>query len=276
MRSSGRADLHLHTTCSDGKLTPEELARSAGASGLAVIAVTDHDSIEGIAPAAAAAKPLGVRVLPGVELSVTVGLDEVHLLGYCFDPEFPKLTAYLARFREQRLERAAGMVEALNRIGVRLDLEDVLARADGGAVGRPHVAQALVDGGFAASVQEAFEKYVGDGGPAYVARARFDAEDALALLHEAGGVGVLAHPGQWTPDSVIQYLIGAGLDGIEVVHPSHQPWLEHYYRDLAERHGLLETGGSDFHGWRASEAGGLGRHTVAMQTVERMVERGRR
>ena len=168
-----------------------------------------------------------------MELSVTVGDEEIHLLGYCFNPQHAGLRRHLERFRQHRHERARRMVEKLNGLGLPLAFEAVLEEAGAGAVGRPHVAAALAKAGHVEAYQEAFERYIGDGKPAWVAKPRFPAHDALALLHDAGGLGVIAHPGHWTSDAVLMALVRAGLDGIETVHPAHDEMLKRYYRQTA-------------------------------------------
>jgi len=264
-----RADLHTHTYCSDGHLAPAELVARARQGGLQAIAITDHDCIDGLAEGQAAGRRHGVEVVTGVELSVTVGEEEVHLLGYFFDPEAPALRAHLEAFQQSRLERAVRMVERLNGLGVPLRFEAVQARALGRALGRLHVAEALVAHGHVATTQDAFEAYLRDAGPAFVAKPLFPAREALTLLHEAGGLGVLAHPGHWTSDATLMALIRAGLDGLETIHPSHDSTLTHYYRGIARDFGLLETGGSDYHGPRPDVADSLGRISIPYRWVER-------
>lgn len=268
-----RADLHTHTFCSDGRLSPAELVREARLRGLHALAVTDHDTVDGLEEGMAAGRRWGVEVVSGVELSVTVGATEVHLLGYCFDPADVALRRHLDAFRQARQRRAEQMVAHLQALGAPVDLAAVEAQARGGAVGRPHVAQALVASGYVATYQEAFDKYLRDGAPAFVAKPLFPAEDALPMLHAAGGIGVLAHPGHWTSDDVVQQLLRAGLDGVEVVHPSHDAMLTRYYRDLARRFGLIETGGSDYHGVRPSDDENFGRYSIPYPQFDRLRRR---
>jgi len=264
-----RADLHAHTYCSDGHLSPSELVAKARQCGLQALAITDHDCIDGLAEGQAAGARLGIEVIAGVELSVTVAAEEVHLLGYFFDPDHAGLCAHLEGFQQQRRARAERMVEQLNALGVPLSFEAVQAQARGRALGRPHVAEALLAQGYVATTQEAFEAYLRDDGPAFVAKPLFAAREALALLHEAGGIGVLAHPGHWTSDTTLMALIDAGLDGIETIHPAHDATLTHYYRQLARDFILLETGGSDYHGPRPGEADSMGRYSIPYPWLER-------
>ncbi|MEX0747442.1 MAG: PHP domain-containing protein, partial [Rhodothermales bacterium] len=190
-----RADLHTHTTCSDGKLTPSELIRKVHSVGIRAVAVTDHDSIDGYAEAHSTGLPIGVEVVTGVELSVTFDDQELHLLGYFFDPQHADLTEHLRNFRLRRMERAVGIIELLNKMGLPIRLEDVLVFARDGVVGRPHLAQALVSMGLGGLYDDAFGLYLKDFGPAFVPKPIYPAADAIALLHDAGGISSLAHPG---------------------------------------------------------------------------------
>ena len=269
------ADLHTHTICSDGQLAPAALVRKAAGRGLDVLAVTDHDTIDGVAEAQEAGRACGVRVVPGVELSVTVppggdangsgeGGEEIHLLGYAFDPGHEGLRGHLSRFKDVRRERAREMAARLTDLGHPLALADVEAQAasGGAALGRPHAAQALVAAGHAPDTRVAFDQLIGDGKPAFVEKPRFDAAEALALLHDAGGIGALAHPGEWTSDRTVRTLREAGLDALEVIHPSHDDRLTRYWRRRAASYGLRQTGGSDYHGHRAGEDEHFGRYTA--------------
>lgn len=217
-----------------------------------------------------------MEVVPGVELSITVGEEEVHLLGYFFDPDHSGLCEHLKAFQQRRLERGVHIVERLNALGVSLSFEDVLAQAKGQALGRPHVAEALTAEGYVATPWEAFEQYLNDSGPAFVEKPLFPAREALALLHDAGGIGVIAHPGHWTGDDTLMTLIRAGLDGIETVHPAHDEELTRYYRQIARDFVLLETGGSDYHGPRPDEEETLGRYSIPYPWLERARRAARR
>ncbi len=271
--TEAQADLHLHTTCSDGELSPTELIHRVAAAGLKAVAITDHDTIDGLSEAMRAAKQLGIEVIAGVELSVSTRGYEIHLLGYGFDVDHAGLREHLELFRQQRFDRAVQMVERLNKAGIRITFDAVLACSKGKALGRPHVAAALQRAGYVMTRQEAFARFLGPDGTAYVAKPEFPAQDALALLHDAGGIGVLAHPSHWTPDAVIKSLIRLGLDGIETVHPSHESWLTAFYTQLAQRYGLVETGGSDFHGSRPQDEENLGRYTVPLSRLQLLRKR---
>ncbi|MFO7313894.1 PHP domain-containing protein [Rhodothermus marinus] len=265
-----RADLHLHTSCSDGRLSPAELVRRAREAGLYCVAITDHDTIDGLEEARQAAARWAMVVVPGVELSVQVEEEEVHLLGYFFDPAHPALTEALAAYRKARMERLSAMLKRLEEVGVRLSEAQVQAVVGRGVPGRPHVAQALVTAGYAESYREAFQRYLLPGGPGYVPKPAWTAEEAVAVLHEAGGIAVLAHPGEHLRDRVFRALLQAGIDGIEAVHPSHSYYLVQHYRQVARDFGLLETGGSDYHGHRPEDDALLGTCTIPYPRVERL------
>jgi predicted metal-dependent phosphoesterase TrpH len=253
------ADLHMHTTCSDGCYSPTALVERAAERGIQVLSVTDHDTVEGLEPAATAARACGLRFVPGIELSVTLEGEEIHLLAYDFDPDHNELERHLRVMQDARRDRAQTMVERLREHGAEVmdeRLQEDIASTH--AVGRPHVAAALVRAEQVATDREAFERYLGRGKPAYVAKPAFAASDALNLVHEAGGMGILAHPGHWTSSAQIRRLVEAGLDGLETIHPSHDASLRGYYERLARGYDLAMTGGSDYHGRREDEESHFG------------------
>lgn len=265
-----RADLHTHTTCSDGRLSPPGLVEKAALRGLAALAITDHDSVEAYPLAQAAADRFGITLVPGVELSANVDGADVHLLGYGFDPADAGLRAHLARYRQERLERAREIVARLAALGRVVELERVLTLAGQGAVGRPHVARALVEAGHVETVQEAFERYLGNDAPAFVPKGTATPEELIGLIHAAGGVAVLAHPGHWTREATVRRLVEAGLDGIETVHPAHDENLVGYWQGMAVRYDLLQTGGSDYHGFRELDEERFGAYTVPVERLTRL------
>lgn len=267
-----RVDLHTHTYYSDGALSPYELVRLAKSRGIAALAVTDHDTVDGLQEAAEAGKKFGVEVVNGVEMSVTLGEQELHLLGYFFDPENEGLRRHFEYFSIERKKRVERMVERLRHLGITLDLEKILARAGVGAPGRPHVAAALVEAGYVETYQEAFDRFLRDEGAAYVSKPHFEARVAIEMLHDAGGICVLAHPGHWTSDETVDRLLRSGLDGIEVIHPAHDLMLTRYYRQLAQRLGLIETGGSDYHGLREDDEERLGQYSLPYPHFARLME----
>ena len=251
-----KADLHTHTKASDGRHTPAELVKMAKEKGLEAVAVTDHDTVAGIQEALEAGRQVGMVVLPGVEISTLHEGVEIHVLGYAVDYEDPDFLRRLQELRNVRDLRNQMIVERLKQLGIDITLEEVYAKQQqkGGNVGRPHIAAVLVEKGIVTSVNEAFEEYLGSGKKAYVVPPRISPFEALKLIHEAGGVCVLAHPGLYKKDELLPQMIAQGLDGIEVYHPDHSSSDEDRYRQMAEKHGLLMTGGSDFHGVRDGEA----------------------
>lgn len=240
-------DLHTHTRYSDGALTPEALIDLAVARELSALAITDHDTVDGLAEADAAAAGR-IEFVPGIEVSTALEGTEYHVLGYNIDPDRAVLRERLAAFSAQRLGRILAMVERLAAAGFPVAAETVLGLAGPGVVGRPHLAVALVQAGHAESVDDAFRRFIGRGGVAFIPRPAPTPEEAIALLLGSGGVAVLAHPGGSLADAMLERFVEAGLGGVEVWHPHHPPGLVRRYRALAQRLGLIETGGSDFHG----------------------------
>jgi predicted metal-dependent phosphoesterase TrpH len=271
--SSQWADLHLHSFYSDGAFSPEDIIRRASAAGLAVVSLTDHDHVGGLPEAMDAGRRMGVEVIPGLELSASLGEKDVHLLAYLFDPSNQSLLDYLSFFRLERLKRAERMVKKLNQINVPLSLETVLERAGIGSVGRPHIAHALVDDGLTVSYQEAFIKYIGAGGPAFERKFQLTPREAIRLIADAGGLVFLAHPGKYLSEPELIELIKMGLDGIEVTHPSHSDSQRAYYRGIASEYFLLESGGSDFHGGKKGDDATFGTLRVPVRLVDEMKQR---
>ncbi len=266
------ADRHMHSTFSDGEWTPEKLVKSARRVGLAAIALTDHDTVDGIEQAVSHGAKDGVEVLPGIEISAYDDGVDLHILGYGFDPKHAPLRELLMRSQAARRTRAACIVEKLEELGVPIRLEDVLAKAGEGVVGRPHVAQALYEAGHVRTIREAFELYLGDGRPACVEKNRVTAKDAIDLLHRAGGIAVAAHPMTYGGVPYLEPLVDAGLDGVEVMHTLHDSTTLRELDEFAASRGLVATGGSDFHGPRASTAE-LGAIKNPNEWVERVRER---
>lgn len=252
-----RVDLHAHTTFSDGLLSPEELVARAVGKRLAALAVTDHDTVEAI-PRARAAAGTNLELIPGIEMSTAFDGADLHILGYYINSDHGPLRERLQGFQQERSQRAWAIVERLRELGVPVELDEVMALAGPGVVGRPHIAAALMQAGLVTDFDQAFERYLGTQAPAYVPRPAFAPAEAIALIHAADGVSVLAHPGAQMPDGVIERLCGEGLRGIEVWHPQHGAAAVRRYQALAHRLGLLTTGGSDFHGeHRSADLGDL-------------------
>jgi len=240
----------MHSNASDGSFTPDEVARMAAGNGVEVFALTDHDTLDGLPAAAACASRFGIRLISGVELSVSEEGMDVHLLAYGFDETDPTLLAAIRRYREGRRERARKILSRLKGLGIRISLEEVEEIASGGALGRPHVAEALLRAGHIETFNEAFQRYLGHHAPAYVPKPRVTLEEATTIVREAGGVTILAHPGTLNRDHLIPAWARRGLDGIEVWHSKHDASAVDRYRGFAHLHGLLMTGGSDYHGER--------------------------
>ncbi len=248
------ADLHVHTRCSDGLHSPAEVVELAAQAELSWISITDHDTTIGFKEARETAERLGVGLIPGVELSVEFSGQDFHILGYWVDPEYPELVDLLAEVLAARQERAHRIVSRLHALGVNMPFEQIAThRYCPGYVGRPHVAQALMAGGWVSTFPEAFARYLGKDAPAYVGKAPVEPARVIGTLRRAGGVSVLAHPGAYRLDGALDLFVRHGLQGIEVAHPKHTPDMAAGYRRLAERLDLVMTGGSDFHGRGMSE-----------------------
>jgi predicted metal-dependent phosphoesterase TrpH len=242
------ADLHLHTNFSDGTYTPEELVGHARRQRFAAIALTDHDTVEGCARAAAACQQAGIEFLTGTELTAEQDGNELHILGYLMDIGNPRLLEEMARFQLVRQNRIREMVARLNQIKVPLRAEAVFELASCRAPGRPHVARALVAAGLCSSLDEAFERFLRKHRPAWVPKFKMSAAHAIELIHQAGGLAVMAHPGLNHNDEIIPAMVEAGLDGIECFHTKHSTTMAERYLEIADRFELLVTGGSDCHG----------------------------
>ena len=240
-------DLHTHSTASDGTLPPERVIEAAKRCNLAAIALTDHDSVAGVAAARAAGDRLGLRVVAGCELSAFQDDHEVHLLALHLT-RLDALEIRLQELRTLRHDRAEKIVSRLNALGIPITLEEVLQQSNGGAVGRPHVARALLARGAVTDFKDAFVRYLGSNGSAFVPKARLSIEDAIDITHEAGGLAVWAHPAEGGRRERLEPLVTAGLDGVEVKHPSHTPDDVRSLQALADYFGLVVSGGSDWHG----------------------------
>ncbi|OPY58212.1 MAG: error-prone DNA polymerase [Pelotomaculum sp. PtaU1.Bin035] len=267
-------DMHVHTTASDGVDNPEDVVARAKALGLDALAITDHDTLEGVEPAMAAAIIYKIEVIPGIELSTEHGGKEIHVLGYLMDLNCPEFLDKISFFRNCRVDRIGKMVIKLQELGIPVDIEKVMVISGAGSVGRPHLAAALVEAGVAATIAEAFDKYLGAGCPAYVPRFKVDPVEAVQLIRNAGGFPVMAHPGLSNSSSLIPDLAQEGLLGLEAYHPAHSRELSSYYCRLAEEYGLIITGGSDYHGPGHKEGISLGAQTVPYTVVQNMKSRG--
>ena len=264
-------DLHTHSTASDGTLPPERVIEAAGRCGLAALALTDHDTIDGVQAARQAAQQVGIRVIAGVELSAFDEEREVHVLALHLS-QLDTLEKRLAELRASRHIRAGKIVEKLNALGVPLTIDEVLVQSNGGAVGRPHVARALIARGLVADFRDAFMRYLGNNGSAFVAKDRLSIQDAIAIAHEAGAIAIWAHPAEGGRRERLEPLVAAGLDGVEIRHPSHSGEDMKRLQALTDFFGLVPSGGSDWHG-AADGPRRLGMMNVPMEWLEKQDER---
>jgi 3',5'-nucleoside bisphosphate phosphatase len=264
-----KTDLHMHTFHSDGYHSPEKLIEKAKSQGIKILSITDHDSVNAFNEATEYAKKFGIEVIPGVEISTDIRDTEVHILGYFVDPMNKDLEHYLHFFREERYKRAIRMVKKLNILGLDITIDDVLVFAKDSAIGRPHIAQALLAKGQVKSFFEAFYKYIGNHAPAYERKVHLSPQSAFKIINDAGGLAFIAHPGNM-PEILIKELIDAGVDGIEVIHPSHSPEQVKFYRGIVIEYFLLESGGSDFHGGKREDDENLGKYYTSSKVVDTM------
>ena len=268
-----KIDLHIHTTASDGKFSPEEIVRKAAGLGLSVIAICDHDNVDGDAPAIAAARAFPkLKVIPGVELSTHSPGSEVHILGYFIDYKDPEFTAALAGLRSSRKERAQAIIAKLKGLGINIEFNRVKEIAGSGSIGRPHIAQAMLEKRYISSIKEAFTRYIGLGGPAYVERHKITPKEAVALIIKARGLPVLAHPTTAGDlKKVISELKASGLVGIEVYYNGYTEEERNNLARLADRYNLIATGGSDYHGLDDANETMLGDAGVPEESAEQII-----
>lgn len=269
-----KADLHVHTTASDGTLTPAQLVARAASHGVDVLAIADHDSVEGLSAGQRAADAAGILLVPAVELSAVAGDVDAHVLAYFIDPTDAVLLGRLDALRAARLRRAEAMVSALRAAGYALSLDDVLAVANGGAIGRSHIARALVAAGAAESPAEAFQRLIGRERPFYVPKDSPSPREVVSAILEAGAIPVLAHPGVTRADVLVDEMVSAGLLGIEAYHADHSPAQRAHYAEMARERGLLVTGGTDYHGPQGPNPE-IGSVDVPVEAVEALLEAGR-
>lgn len=270
-RASGWVDLHVHSNLSDGTLSISEIIEVAARRRLTAISITDHDNIDSWEQGRDLARQHGIELIPGVEISSSWEGSDIHILGYFFDPTNLNLNTALERSKRRRLLRAKAMVRKLDRLGVRIRFEKVLSYVHGGTVGRPHIARALLEEEYVKTFQEAFEKWLGCDCPAYVDSQSLTPMEAVALINNAGGVAVMAHPAHTNRDDLIPMLAQAGLTGIEIYCHRILSTSRRKYQDLARRYGLVWTGGSDSHGERPGTPG-IGSVKVAHTVVDKLLE----
>ncbi len=262
------ADLHIHTYISDGTFTPEEVINKAVAGQLSAIAITDHDAVEAIGEAASLARDR-IEIIPGVELTSEMRGTEIHILGYFIDWKEAKFQTELKLLQEVRLERVRMILEKLDKLGMKIDFNDLLKFSGPGSVGRLHIARMMISYGYAGSVKEVFQRFIGAGKPAYIAKFRLSPREAVKLIKEAGGLAVLAHPYILNHDEWIPEFIQDGLDGIEVYYSLQDPQITLHYERLAYKYNLLMTGGSDCHGLARGKAL-LGKFKAPYRLVEEL------
>lgn len=266
----GKADLHIHTTASDGNLSPDEIIDLAQKHDLQIISITDHDTIRGYLTARKRAGSTDIELLPGVEITCAFNGRESHLLGYCFDPEDDDFLRLLSQHKKARLSRIGWITEQLRNQGLEINREEVKAEAAGGNVGRPHVASMLIKKGYVQTAQEAFIRYLGDQALGPIESNYISYEDAIKAIKDAGGAAVLAHPGVLYSDEELEKWVDVGLDGIEVIHPSHNYSAQKKFNAFAEHNDLIVTGGSDFHGGNKHYLKHFGTVTISVNNVEKI------
>ncbi|MCX6154648.1 MAG: PHP domain-containing protein [Candidatus Kapabacteria bacterium] len=262
------ADLHTHTYFSDGKLSPEELIDKALGRGLTTISISDHDTLGAYDYLQSNSITPKIDLITGIELSGYEGTSEFHILGYNFDLNNNNLREHTINMKKSRLIRAEKILLKLSSLGIKLEMDQLVTRVAEAAIGRPHIAELMFDKGYVTNLKDAYLHYIGDGCPAYVQKMYFSVRNAIELINKSGGVAVLAHPANSTDQSTLYRFIKYGLDGIEVIHPSHTPYLQKYYHSIASQYWLLETGGSDFHGIAEYEESNFGKFVVPSSVVD--------
>ncbi len=263
-----KADLHTHTTYSDGILKPVELLALAKNRGISAISIVDHDTLDGNLEANTISSDYGIEVIMGCEFSCFENGKEYHILGYAFDPDNSAIKTHLNNYRNIRLSRAKGIHSKLMNLGIKLSFSDILDTAGKAPVARPHIASVLVNKGYVKDLKEAFSKYLAEGAPAYQHKAIFPVEMAIKMINKANGVSVIAHPRNYIEPDKLYELIHKGLDGIEVNHPSHTEEQKKFYHYVASQYWLLETGGSDYHGSREFDDSNFGNYYVSKSIVQ--------
>jgi predicted metal-dependent phosphoesterase TrpH len=267
-------DLHLHTTASDGLLQPSELVDMAWRAGIKTMSVTDHDTVASVADVAAAASASGLGFVPGIEITAVHDRRDVHMLGYFFDPQDAEFNRFLERQRGDRVRRVAAMADRLAEMGKPIDREKLLTpRASGRSVGRPMVAKALVKAGHVIDARQAFDQLIGEGKPAFVPRAGPEPADVISIIADAGGIASLAHPGLLKRDDLIPGMVEAGLAAVEAFHSDHDPAVTRHYLALANRLGIVVSGGSDYHGEKERRRAAFGTVGLSPELFQRLAER---
>ena len=267
------ADLHIHTYYSDSSLSPEQVVAEANDKGLSCIAITDHDIIDGVEPAMNAAKGLNLEIIPGIELSSEINGKDVHILGYFMDACDKSFLSRIKIMQDKRMDRMRNIIKKLEPLGIDdILLEDVCAMTKSNCVGRPHLAKMLIEKGYCKNVKQVFNKYIGEGCPAYVPKYKQTPYEAIDLIRQCNGLAILAHPMLTQVDSLILSLTEAGLDGLEVFYPNISNKVIEFYKKLANKYGILVTGGSDYHGEMKSNIR-MGCPSISYEYVDAMKKR---
>ncbi len=267
----GKADLHIHTTASDGHMSPSDILELAEEKNLDFISITDHDTLKGYRIALKSADKYSVELLPGVEITADFNGEECHLLAYCFDPDNKAVKQLLSDHNKARTLRGQWIIDQLAKKGIELDLEEVKAEANWSNIGRPHIAAVLVNKGFVASKKEAFIRYLSNEALGEIKNNYYSHLEIIEIVKKAGGAVVIAHPGKIYSESELEELVDAGADGVEVMHPSHDYSTQKRIENFADHHSLLKTGGSDFHGDSRNYHSYFGIVTISETYVHRMM-----
>jgi predicted metal-dependent phosphoesterase TrpH len=267
-----KVDLHLHTRYSDGFYTPHELIAKAKGLGISTLSITDHDSVDSFEEASTIARQENLSLISGAEFTTYIDDREIHILGYFFDTKHPELTKILSFFKSERTHRAERILWKLKNHGISIQLDEVLQEANSSPVTRPHIASIMMEKGVVKSYMEAFNLYLGNHAPCYEKKIHVDPATVFETISTAGGLSFLAHPSNM-PEETIRKLIDAGVDGIEVIHPSHTPAQERYFREIAELYFLLQSGGSDYHGGKKNDDNNLGSFFITESYVANMRKR---
>ena len=270
--NSAKIDFHTHTDSSDGALSARDLIEKAAQAGITTLGICDHDTVSSLAEAEIVAGEKGMKIVPGIEITSRYKRFQLHFLGYYFDYTDKKFLSRLDELRDARIHRAKRIIAKLNRIKIPLTFESVIEKVgEHDSVGRPHIANTMVEEGYAQTYDEVFHKYIGIGRPAYEANYPFPPEDAIGMVAAAGGLSFLAHPSHYVNEDLLHYLLKMGLDGIEVIHPSHSDEEVAFYNKFADDNSLLKSGGSDFHGGLKNDDRNLGSYVISPEWVDKML-----
>ncbi|PID57941.1 MAG: phosphatase [Ignavibacteriae bacterium] len=264
-----KVDLHTHTIYSDGSLYPEELLNLAKERGISTIGITDHDTVNGIEEALIHGEKIGVEVIPGIEISTCVEDIEIHLLGYFFDFKSSDLINYLNFFNKARKERAKSILKKLKEYNINLTISDVEEFSKNSPICRPHIAKAMEAKGYVKNFFTAFKEYLGDNKSAYEKKVYVSPKNTVDIIHQAGGLVFLAHPGKMK-ETILQEIINSGIDGVETIHPSHKKVQQKYYKNIVKQYSLLESGGSDFHGGDRNDKVNFGKYFTTISNLDKM------